>query len=1101
MWHLNGRLGRISIQLLFGVLGFIAVLEASPLALAQGLAEILGTVRDQSGAVIPNARIVLTSEQQGFARTALSGGEGLYDFSAVPVGSYSVRVEKDGFNTYSQTGIVLQADVYVRVDIELRLGTSTQTITVTGSAPLLETTSSTMENTIDRERVQNLPLNGRDARQLISLVPGGVTQGPLDQFIASPSFSVNGAREDQVNFRLDGGEHMDTWFGSGLPYPNPDALQEFTVQTSNFSAKYGRNAGAIIDAVTRSGSNNLHGTLFEFFRNDVLDARPYFASQVPVFRRNQFGATVGGPVILPHYNGRDKTFWFFSWQSTRQYGSPAVNTYTTLDAQQRQGILTSSTPITNPLTGSPFPTNGAGQYVIPSGQLSVPIQNFMNKYLPLPTSSSNLLTFPGGGSNDENQFIVRLDHRLTKNDNLSYRFFYDKPTGVVTYGAGIGPGLAWYDNSQVSIVSNTLQETHVFSPQIVNYINFTLGNERHLLTPNTVFTWNELGANFLPADSASQPDNNISVAGLFSTYSGFYWKNGRNNPDLSDELTIVKGRHTVSFGEDYQYSEIWNRTPYGIDGALSFNGQFTGSSTADFLLGDMNTFTQQSTNAEDLRQARLALYVQDDYKVAPRLTLNLGLRYEPYFPYFETQGRAGFWAPGQQSTRFPNAPQGLLFAFDNNPVIPNRNTIINKDWKNFAPRIGFVLDPTGSNKWSIRGGYGVFFNGLDIGIRTIRGIYNQPFTRVITVFSTNILNPYAVAPFNGNAPFPYSAPTTSQEDQTVTFSPDANVVGWDANFATPYTQAYTLSVQREIGKNWLVQVAYIGNKATKEFFSHNINPAVYIPGVGSNGQPLSTTANTQQRRIYPTIGNLEIESTAAYTNYNSMQVSLDKRMSHGLTVMASYVYSRMLGLNVPLGEGGGGTRNPFNPNIDYGIMPEDLTHRVVGSYIYQLPSFWADSHPLSVFTTGWGTEGIVTWQSGVPFTVRSGLDNSLSGVGLDTADQIGDPNLPSGRPLGQKLTEWFNTSAFRPNAIGTFGTTGINTLRGPRFTNLDFAITKSTHLFKEQNLMFRAEFFNIFNHPNFAVPNSSLSAGSLFGTINANVGTPRNIEFSLRYSF
>jgi hypothetical protein len=236
MWHANGRLGRIRIQLLFGVLGFIAVLEASPLALAQGLAEILGTVRDQSGAVIPSARIVLTSEQQGFVRTALSGGEGLYDFSAVPVGSYSVRVEKDGFNTYSQTGIVLQADVYVRVDIELRLGTSTQTITITGSAPLLETTSSTMENTIDRERVQNLPLNGRDARQLISLVPGGVTQGPLDQFIASPSFSVNGAREDQVNFRLDGGEHMDTWFGSGLPYPNPDALQDVQVAADRLMA-------------------------------------------------------------------------------------------------------------------------------------------------------------------------------------------------------------------------------------------------------------------------------------------------------------------------------------------------------------------------------------------------------------------------------------------------------------------------------------------------------------------------------------------------------------------------------------------------------------------------------------------------------------------------------------------------------------------------------------------------------------------------------------------------------------------------------------------------------------------------------------------------
>ncbi len=1070
-------------------------------AFAQGGAEILGTVRDTSGAVVPGATVEITSDQQGWARNTLSSDQGSYEFSSVPVGSYTVQVEKSGFKGYKQVGVIVQVDLHARVDVGLEIGTEMQTVTVTGSAALLETTSSTQQNVIDRERIQNLPLNGRDTRQLISLVPGGVTKAPLDQFIASPSFSVNGAREDQVNFRLDGGEHMDTWFGSGLPYPNPDALQEFTVQTSNFSAKFGRNAGAIVDAVTRSGSNSLHGTLFEFFRNNALDARPYFSAAVPIFRRNQFGATVGGPVVFPHYNGRDKTFWFFSWQTTRQFGSPAVNTYTTLSPEQRQGILTSSKPIINPQTGAPFPTNSNGQYVIPQPQLSVPIQNFLEKYLPLPTDSSNLLTFPAGGSNDENQFIFRIDERLGAKDTMSYRYFYDNPTGVVTYGAGIGPGLNWFDNSKVVIHSNTLQETHIFSPALVNYANFTLGNERHLLTPNTMFTWRDLGAGFLPADNSSSPDNNISVAGLFSTYSGFNWRNGRNNPDVSDELTIAHGEHTVVIGADFQYTEIWNRTPFGIDGTLSFNGQVTGSSIADFLLGDMNTFTQQSTNAEDLRQSRLAVYVQDDYKVAPTFTLNLGLRYEPYFPYFETKGREGFWAPGQQSTRFPNATPGLLFAFDNNSVIPNKNTIINKDWKNFAPRVGFAWDPGGTEKWSVRGGYGVFYNGLSVGIRTIRGIYNQPFTRVFTVFSTNIANPYAVAPFNGNAPFPYSAPTTPEEEKTVTFSPGANVVGWDRNFATPYTQSYNLSVQRMLGQNWLVQAAYVGSKATKQFDSHNINPAIYVPGTGANGQPLSTTTNTQARRVFPTIGNLEIESTAAYSNYNSLQMVVDKRMSRGLTIMGSYVYSKVLGLNVPLGEGGGGTRNPFMPNLDYGIMPEDITHRVISSFLYQFPRLASDGRALGLVTNGWGTEGIVNWQSGVPFTVRSGTDNSRSGVGLDTADQVGHAYLSSDRPLPDKLAKWFNTTSFQSNAIGTFGSTGINTLRGPRLTNIDLALTKSTHVFRDQSVLFRAEFFNMLNHPNFGNPNSNLSSGVQFGRITTNVGTPRNIEFSLRYSF
>jgi hypothetical protein len=995
----------------------------------------------------------------------------------------------------------VQVDQDARVDVGLEIGAATQTVTVTGRAALLETTSATLQNVVDRERIQDLPLNGRDTRQLISLVPGGVTQAPLDQFIASPSFSVNGARQDQVNFRLDGGEHMDPWFGSGLPYPNPDALQEFTVQTSNFSAEFGRNAGAIVDAVTRSGTNKLRGTLFEFFRNNALDARPYFSTQVPVFRRNQFGTTVGGPVVLPHYKGRDRTFWFFSWQMTRQTGAPAVNTYTTLSTDQRQGILTSATPIINPQTGVAFPTNNTGQYVIPQSQLSVPIQNFMNKYLPLSTTSSQLLTFPSGGSNNENQFVFRLDEQFRARDTISYRYFYDRPTGVVSYGAGIGPGLNWFDSSSVVIHSNTLQETHIFSPTILNYANFTLGNERHLLTPNTVFTWHDLGAGFLPADNSPLPDNSISVAGLFSTYSGFSWRNGRNNPGGSDELTIIRGKHTFSIGGEIGYSEIWNRTPYGIDGALSFNGQFTGSSIADFLLGDMNTFTQQSTNDEDLRQFRPAFYVQDDYKIRPTLTLNIGLRYEPYFPYFETKGRAGFWAPGQQSTRFPHATPGLLFAFDNNSVLPNKNTITNKDWKNFAPRVGFAWAPGGTRKWSVRGGYGVFYNGLDIGIRTIRGIYNQPFTRVVQVFNTSIAQPYAVAPFNGNAPFPYSAPTTPAEDQNVTFSPDANVVGWDRNFATPYTQSYTLSVQRLFGQNWQVQAAYIGNKATKEFDSHQINPAVYIPGTDVNGKPLSTTANTQARRIYPTIGNLEIESTDAYSNYNSLQMSLDKRMSKGLTIMGSYVHSKLLGLNVPLGEGGGGTRSPFQPWLDYGIMPEDITNRIISSFIYQMPRLVSEGKALGVVANGWGMEGIVNWQSGVPFTVRSGHDNSLTGIGEDTADQVGNPSPPGHRPLQDKLAEWFNTAAFQQNAIGTFGDTGINTLRGPRLTNIDLALTRSTRLFEGQEVLFRAEFFNMLNHPNFGNPNSTLSSGARFGMITTNVGTPRNIEFSLRYSF
>lgn len=1066
-----------------------------------GTGEVLGIVKDQSGAVIPSATIQLTSQEQGWTRTTTTSSAGLYDFPAVPVGHYTIRVQKSGFQAFTQSGITLQTDMQAKVDVALRVGATSSVVTVSANAVQLQTTSSTGKTVVDRERVQNLPLNGRDARQLISLVAGGIERGPVDQFISSPSFSVNGANQDQVNFLLDGGEHMDTWFGSGLSYPNPDALQEFTVETNNFSAKYGRNAGAIVDAVIRSGTNEFHGSLFEYLRNDVLDSRPFFAANRPKFRRNQFGASVGGPVMLPGYNGKDKTFWFFAWQTTREVGSPGVATYTTLSQTERSGILESAKPIIDPSTGEPFPTDSQGRYIIPPTRLSVPVQNFMNKYLPLPTGPNNADTFPRGGFNNDNQFVARFDHQLSPKDSLSFSYYYDRPLGLTSYGAGIGPDQNWFDDFRVNSQSFTLNQTHSFSPTVLNHVNLTIEIERHLLNPRTVFTWRDLGSNLSPADNSPFPDNSVNVSGYFGTYSGFHWDNGRNNPFLSDELSIVRGRHTLSFGLNLGKTTIWNRTPFFIDGSATFNGQFTGDPRADFLLGDISSFTQLSRNEIDLRQFRMAYYAQDSFKVTSRLTLNLGLRCEPYFPFFETHGRAAFWAPGQQSTRFPNAPLGQLFAFDNNPVIPNRNTIVTKDWNNLAPRVGFAWDPTGQGKWAIRGGYGIFYNGLNIGIRTIRGIYNQPFTRAITVFNTNIIDPYAAPPFNGDAPFPYSPPTTPEQDKTVPFAPGGNVVGWDAQFVSPYTQQYNFNVQRQLATDWLVEIGYVGSTSTKEFYSHNINPAVYIPGVDENGNPLSTPANTQSRRLYPNLGAIELESTAANQNYNSLQLKLDKRFSKGLTLMGSYVFSKDLGWNVPLGEGGGGTRDPFNARLDYGLLNQDVTHRFVMSYIWQLPQFKGAQGVVRHLVGGWGTNGILTWQSGFPFTVRCGCDNSRTGVFQDTADQIGDPNLAGDRPLGAKLNEWFDTAAFRPNAVGTFGTTGINTLRGPGFFNMDFAVTKKIPITESQNLNFRAEFFNVFNHPSFGNPISSVSAGGLFGRILSANGSPRVIEFALRYAF
>ena len=1078
--------------------GSLVVLFLAPGLRAQGTGEILGNVTDPSGAVVTQAQVELRNEAQGWSRQSLTSDIGAFHFAAVPVGQYSVKVQAKGFQTYSRSGIILQAVTQARVDIELALGAAAEVVSVAANAEQVNTTSSTLKTVVDRERVQNLPLNGRNPLQLLSLLPGGVQRGAVDQFINTPTFSVNGANQDQVNYRLDGGDHMDTWFGSSLSYPNPDALQEFTVQTNNFSAKYGRNAGAVVDAVVRSGTNQIHGTLFEYFRNNALDARPFFAAQTPVFHRNQFGATLGGPVAIPSvYNGRDRTFWFFSWQSTREVGSPGVTTYTTLSPKQRVGDFSElKKAIVDPTTGQPFPGN-----VIPASRISVPVANFIQRYLPLPSGANNSDSFPQGGFTTADQFLTRFDHKLTTHDSLAFRFLYNRPKGLTTYGAGIGPGQSWFDDYRVNDQSYTLDETHIFTPTMVNHFNFTFQRRTHLMTPRTVFTWQDLGAHF-PASYGALPDNSVNVSGYFSTYSGFYWANGRDNPYFADDLNIVRGKHSISIGTEVWYSIIANRTPYYVDGSATFGGQFSGDPAADFLLGIANSWTQQSANEIDLRQWRLAAYVHDDFKVTHRLTLNLGLRWEPFFPYYEIYGRQGYWAPGHQSTRFPNAPLGQLFAFDNDPALPNRDTIVNKKWNNLAPRFGFAWDPTGRQKWSVRGGFGLFYNGLDIGIRTIRGIYNQPFTRVIQLSAVNIDNPYAGPPFNGASPFPYAPPTTPEGAKTVTFAPFANLVTWDAGFATPYTGQYNLSVQREVARDWVLEGAYVGSFSRKQFFSHNINPAVYIPGVDAGNNPLSTIANTQQRRAYNQIANIEQESTAANSNYNSLQIKLDKRFSRGLSVMSSYVFSKALGWNGPLGEGGGGTRDPFNARLDYGLVASDVTHRFVSSFIWETPWFRGGGFTHQVLG-GWGVEGIATLQSGFPFTVRCGCDNSRTGVGSDTPDVVGNPGLPGGRNRGDMIAQYFNTAAFVPNAIGTFGALGIDSLRGPGFYNLDLALGKKfTMPFSDRHtVQFRAEFFNMLNQPSFANPNANLAARGTFGRITSTASTPRVIEFALRYAF
>ena len=1058
---------------------------------AQELGSVQGAVTDQTGAVIPGANVQITHEGTGRTRDAVTSDLGSFEFAALQLGEYSIQVQNEGFQTYIQQGIVLQALENLRLDIELQVGAQAESVTVVADALQLETVRGTQKEVIDRQRVEKLPLDGRNPLQLISLVAGGIQRGQVDQFIQTPSFAVNGAKQDAVNYKLDGADHNDSWFGSSMVYPNPDALQEFTVQTNNFTAQYGRDGGAVITGVVKSGTNEYHGTAYWYLRNDVLDARPFHAAERPTFRRGQYGATVGGPIV------KDKTFWFFAYEGTRQFGSPGVKTYTTLDAAERAGDFSGlGKAINDPLTGDPFPNS-----IIPASRVSPITGKFMDRFLPFATLPNKQDTVPLDGFRDVDQYVTRIDHTFTERDTLSFRMFINDRRGLVNYNAGIGPGFDWFSDSDIIDQSFTLNYTRVFAPTVVNHLNVSFVRRAHEVVPKTVFTWAEFGAEF-PTNAGQYPDNWVGVGGRFATWPGFHWINARNNPYVSENLSWTVGRHSLNFGAEWGQTIIANRTPFFIDGFVAFNGGQTGDGGADFVTGALDFFLQYSPFQMDLRQARFASWVQDDWQVHPRLTLNLGVRWEPFFPHFETVGRQATWIAGQQSTRFPKAPEGQLFPFDDNPAIPDRDTLVPTDWNNMAPRLGFAWDPTGSRKFSVRGAYGIFFSGQNIGIRIVRGSTNQPFTKVISTFGQTIRNPFTGPPFHGNSPFPFEEPVTEAQAQAADFSPNSEIIAMDPDFATPYIQQYNLSVQYQLGRDWMAEVGYVGRKSSKIFNSHDINSPVYIPGVDENGNPLSTTANNQQRRPFPFISKLEVESTSANANYNSLQLKLNKRFSKGLTANTSYVWSKSLGWNVPLGEGGGGTRDQSNHRLDYGRLAWDAPHRFVNSFLWDLPWMANATGAKGAILGGWGVQGIISFQSGFPFSVLCGCDSLRQGRFVSTANQIGNAELSGGRSQGEKLKEWFNTAAWETATIGTVGESGINILTGPGFVNTDLAVSKTFALpYKEgHQLMFRAEFFNLTNNTNFANPGNNLIAPN-FGQILGASGTPRVIEFALKYIF
>jgi hypothetical protein len=1065
---------------------------------AQGLGSIEGRVTDPTGAAVASAKVVATQQGTTYSRTAVTDTEGLYVIPSLQPSTYNLTVEAAGFGTSKENGIILLADQTLTVNFGLKLGVSTEVVMVSGNALQVDTSTSTLKQVIEQQRLVELPLNGRNAAQLTLLVPGtvnspggGADQGTTKTFPGAVTISANGSRQNQVSYQLDGGNYVDEYTNVNQPFPFPDALQEFSVQTSNYSAEYGQNAGAVVNVITKSGTNNFHGDVFEFVRNAVFNARNFFAPLTQPngspakdmgrdqLKRNQFGGTIGGPIL------HDKTFFFAGFQGTRlrNVGNPTTST---VPSQADITAFTAGGGTIDPTVANLLPL--------------LPIQ---------PTSRT--VTFIRPDHENFNEVLGRVDHAFSPNDRLSVRYDYNYfskaavfvPTNILTYA----------DGSKITNQNYLIHETHVFRSSLLNDFRFSYAREKASRGPDsTVPSVQSLGSkiSFQPAAHAIQQ---IRVNGFFNFGDNPQAAFVRNNFTWSDDVSWVRGNH------DFRFGGVIERSRVDLNNLFFQPAEFSFPSLSAFLsgaLGDYSggnvAFRQGAGEFKNDRGIFSGVYAQDSYKISRRLTVNLGLRYEPGLPWREIKGRveqfrlSGLIA-GVRSTQFPNAPPGVYFPGD--PGVPQNG--VDASFKNFAPRVGFAYDVFGDGKTSLRGGAGIFYD------TRIPGIINNRFVDVTPFSPQLILSSAATAPAGkpgtltdplctqgstqtarGCAPATNLFPTPFPPPANSTFSPNLLVVSWDPahSYQTPTLYDWNLAVERELPSNILVRIAYAGSHGShlKETIAFNVSP---VGGGPPRLNALLAPGNPKPPPVFGTTNNGPTQDAQDInSSYHSLQTSVEKRMSHGLTILGSYTWSKSID-DLPNGGGvadiGADTvsprpwDDPIRHQFDRGLSDFDHTHRFVASYVWQLPGLSRENRLLRQVFGSWEFGGVVSAQTGRPITILSGVNSSGTGIGQDRANLIGNP-YGSGACAAAKITkpcvDWLNPASFQSNASGTFGNIGKGSIRLPGSFTWDMDLVMNFSFTERWKLQFRAEFFNAFNRANFMDDSASLTNFQKLSSVN-----------------